>query len=528
MTESTTFYVKSNASTEIDTTIFDNINAIFEENNNRIINKIDVKDKLSIISGAFINTIGYISSNSNYSYIDYLPIGNDELYLEYTINNKYYYNIASCAYYDKYNNFIVADTNDYQNLTSDTYVTRYVEGAYYIRFSIFTTSLDYLNIYISNIIPINNISYAEENKISPEDCDFFEHDPSSNYISGWVDNTYIDGTGTRKSFNGLYSTEPVYLEPNTAYYHSGFYPGYYAFYDADSTVLESHPQTDSKPNPFTTPDKTAYGLFTASSEANRDSAWISKENSKPIDYKIIIKESLLPTTITSADTDNPCNYTGIDIITFTKCLAIGDSLTAGTMNYKKKDNSTGYISYDKYSWPRNFERITGIETTNLGIGGASSLEWWNYKKDTDLSGYDLCIMQLGVNDNIRYTSFGNDSIEGFTNIINKLKEENNNIKIFVANIIPARSYHNTSYIQYSADLLTWLQEYYANDNNVFPLDIQQYGHTYDIDAYNCGHLSAYGYHTLAKDYIAYISYIMSKSPGLFKEVQFIGTDLSYD
>ena len=293
-------------------------------------------------------------------------------------------------------------------------------------------------------------------------------------------------------------------------------------------MLESHPQTDSKPNPFTTPDKTAYGLFTASSEANRDSAWISKENSKPIDYKIIIKESLLPTTITSADTDNPCNYTGIDIITFTKCLAIGDSLTAGTMNYKKKDNSTGYISYDKYSWPRNFERITGIETTNLGIGGASSLEWWNYKKDTDLSGYDLCIMQLGVNDNIRYTSFGNDSIEGFTNIINKLKEENNNIKIFVANIIPARSYHNTSYIQYSADLLTWLQEYYANDNNVFPLDIQQYGHTYDIDAYNCGHLSAYGYHTLAKDYIAYISYIMSKSPGLFKEVQFIGTDLSYD
>ena len=187
-----------------------------------------------------------------------------------------------------------------------------------------------------------------------------------------------------------------------------------------------------------------------------------------------------------------------------------------------------YVTYDKYSFPRNLERLTNCQVTNKGRGGYSSAEWYEAEQNTDLSGYDIAIIQLGVNDQIRYGEFGTTSITAFTNIINKLKTENKNIKIFVANIIPATAYSTEGYLTFSADLLEWVEGLHANDTSIIPLNMQQYAHTADSSAYNCGHLSAYGYWRLAQDYKNYISYYMSSHKDEFREIQFIGTDYWYD
>lgn len=231
---------------------------------------------------------------------------------------------------------------------------------------------------------------------------------------------------------------------------------------------------------------------------------------------------------------NPCDYDGHQISAFTKCLCIGDSLTIGVMNHRES-GSTLYTPFEKYSYPSNLARMTGLQITNMGENGKSSGEWWDLHQSDDLSGYDLCIIQLGVNDNIRRTSnnmtveqwFESESCK-FAEVINKVKQENKNIIIFVANIIPARSYHTDQYIEFSDYILSWLETTYSEDPKVIPVDIMQYGHTYNLEAYNCGHLSAYGYWRLAKDYSNFISYYMSKNPDVFKEIQFIGTDYWFD
>jgi hypothetical protein len=61
------------------------------------------------------------------------------------------------------------------------------------------------------------------------------------------------------------------------------------------------------------------------------------------------------------------------------------------------------------------------------------------------------------------------------------------------------------------------------DKNVILVDIAQFGHSADNVAYNVGHLSAYGYWRLAKDYMNYISWIMANNMSVFRDIQFIGT-----
>ena len=230
----------------------------------------------------------------------------------------------------------------------------------------------------------------------------------------------------------------------------------------------------------------------------------------------------------AATVSNPCDYDGTEIAVFNKILCIGDSLTSGTFNYRVGDSTSNYVEYEKYSFPTYLKKLTGCDVTNMGNGGMSSAEWFAARQNDNLSGYDCVIVQLGVNDCIRYATWGSTSETSFTNIINKLKTENKNVKIFVANIIPATSYSSAQYLAFSADLLAWVQSAYASDNNVIPLDMQRYGHTKDSPAYNCGHLSALGYRRLAQDYKGYIGWYMNQNKAVFKEVQFVGTDYYYD
>ena len=212
----------------------------------------------------------------------------------------------------------------------------------------------------------------------------------------------------------------------------------------------------------------------------------------------------------------PTEYEGCEVSTFTKCMCIGDSLTAGVFN-----KEGGYETIAKYSYPSIFAKLTGVETINKGVGGITSEQWYAQFSSESWSGCDMAIIQLGVNDAIQNGGWTSASKTAITKIINKLKSDNKGIKIFVATIIPATSYMGEKYDSVSEGIRALVTE--LADNNVILVDIAQYGHSADNVAFNAGHLSAYGYWRLAKDYKSYISWIMANNMSTFRDIQFIGT-----
>ena len=490
-----------------------------------------------IVTGKYVYKDGFLRVSENVNATNFIKLEEGQQYYFDKVHNTYY------AFYDTINN-LVASYETLGNLTSPFTVPT---GAVYGRFTIIDSAYSAKTYWISktnsrpsdygyrllhnSLILDNSIanSKLQDNAVTISKIDFKRHDDDTNFISGWVDNKYINGNGEEIDYSGFYASTPIYLSAGNSYYWSNLYGGYCAFYALDGTVIQGYGMNDPFPNPFTVPTGATYMRVTAVNETQKNGAWISKINRQPDSFGYELDIERLPVKVPPyiKKVNNPCDYLGDEICAFTKCLCIGDSLTSGTTNHRDS-GVTEYISYDKYSFPRNLERLTNLEVTNMGFGGKTSAEWYADKALADLSGYDLAIIQLGVNDQMRYSEFGETSQTGFTDIITKLKTDNKNIKIFVANIIPALSYASEGYLTFSADLLSWLNTTYANDKDVIPLDIQQYGHTKDIDAYNCGHLSAYGYYRLAKDYKAFISYYMLKYPSVFKEIQFVGTDYWYD
>jgi len=493
----------------------------------------------TIKADTYIYSDGNEITSTNIYATDFIPLNAEQTYYYGGILTTYY------AFYDE-NKSLVASYSTLGSLSGGSFTVP--SGAYFGRFTIRYIADDSYYIftsagkppkfgYIVNglKVPIENGSItadklANEPLISISQLNFTSHYRESNYIpqnADWLENSYINESGGVSSYNALNASPYIELEPETTYYRwSGIFRGYYAFYDANKTLIEGHGNDGSLRTQFTTPANTAYIRVTVrNADGDPADAWIALTNEEPAPYGVVLENCYTENTDYN---DHPCDYDGNEIIAFTNCLCIGDSLTAGTMNYYEDGSAEHYIIYDKYSYPRNLERLTNLQVTNKGRGGYSSAEWYDAEQNTDLSGYDIAIIQLGVNDQFRYGEFGTTSITAFTNIINKLKTENKNIKIFIANIIPGTSFHSAEMVQFSADLLAWVTQLNQTDPNVIPLDMQQYGHTMSDIAYNCGHLSAFGYWRLAQDYKNYISYYISTHKELFREIQFIGTNYYYD
>lgn len=231
-----------------------------------------------------------------------------------------------------------------------------------------------------------------------------------------------------------------------------------------------------------------------------------------------LKETLFPDA-------NPCDYTGDDICAFSKGLCIGDSLTQGVFNYYADGTIANYVTDESRAYPAYLQKMTGVQTTNAGEGGYTSVGWYDKYKNTDLSGYDFAIVHLGVNDVYRLGGWTEESEAAFAGIISKLKSDNRNIKVFVSTIVPAKSYTGVAFDSVSEGIRNFVAS--LADDDVFLLDMAVYGHAADEDAYNCGHLSAYGYWRMAKDFKNYISWCMSNKPAAFAEIQFVGTDYMF-
>lgn len=500
---------------------------VLETKNNIVPHDVDTNyiDKNTLLKDSFIDEDGTPHHFDGFYATDYVELEEGVTYYFDNLFNGYY------AFYDENRNVIVAHGND-QSLQSPFTIPN---GAKFGRFTIVSTAhtLDSW-IFTSNAMPKAfkkslNADYWPENidkewkeGIEGRLNDIVIHNPISNYIdrNKIKSDCYIDEHGSEVPYSGMFATDYIGLENNVQYYFDNVYSGYYAFYNSEKELVEGHGNDQSLQSPFTIPASARYARFTILNALHTNDCWISINNSIPPAYSEEINPKYLP----EESSNIYCDYKGNEFSLFNKCLCIGDSMTSGTFNYSQQGQGDGYIEMAKYSYPTFLKKLTGVETVNMGVGGYTSVQWWNAYKDEDLSGYDIALIQLGIND-LSLGGWTQASIDAFTNIINKLKAENTGIKIFITTIIPALAYPKSRHSAISAGIRTLVQS--LNDENVILADLAIYGHTADSVAYSCGHLSAYGYLRLARDWKGIVGYIVNTNKNLFRKVQFIGTNYNY-
>ena len=119
----------------------------------------------------------------------------------------------------------------------------------------------------------------------------------------------------------------------------------------------------------------------------------------------------------------------------------------------------------------------------------------------------------------------NDVIATFANninnIVNKLRENNKGIKIFIATIIPSyASNYNTNYKALNEKII----ELADASSDIYLLDLNTYSNITMHQAYNVWHPTPLGYVKLAEEIKALISYTMNKNLNDFKDIHLIGTN----
>ena len=237
---------------------------------------------------------------------------------------------------------------------------------------------------------------------------------------------------------------------------------------------------------------------------------------------------------------------------FKKIVHIGDSLTRG--QYNTTSPNTNGADIPSYSRPVLMGRMIGNENVNLGIGASAAALSSNHPWLTEAqSGHifpwtdftnpgDCYIIALGTNDISQLGSFTGDvstdidisdyhnnattSVGGYATIIQMILEMQPKAKIFCVTIPNTRNDATTrtnanAKIKAVADLF-----------GCYVIDLEMYGESSENGRFaktfkNASHNNALGYAERARQYIAYIDWIIENHLDEFRNVQFIGTDYDY-
>lgn len=226
--------------------------------------------------------------------------------------------------------------------------------------------------------------------------------------------------------------------------------------------------------------------------------------------------------INAIDENNPTQYRGNEISVFNKIACIGDSTTEGMENYN--GDSGDVVSIPEYSYPTQLSKIAGVNTENYGKSGYSTKQWYEFYKNTPINGYDSAIVMLGINDPNRGITEA-ESTENLNNIITKLKNENQKIKIFICSILPTYFYTGGPNYSYYTTICNSMENICETIDNCFFVDMNKYSSL--NSALSNSHPVAIGYNLIATELISYISYIIKNNYEKFKDVQFAGTDYEY-
>lgn len=351
---------------------------------------------------------------------------------------------------------------------------------------------------------------------------------------------YIGSDGTVQSVNYLWCSDFCPVQSGNVYVYCGpaIATQYFAFYDESKALVASY-STLGTMTRYTSgylyyvavPNGAKYFRCTFSSDQTNPStatAWASQSAETPLNADEYSVYSVYPYTL---NPDNPCDYSELTVRAFSKVVCIGDSLTYGGFNMSDSGTSTGQTLSStelstRYSYPSNFQRITGIDTTNKGDSGATTVSWYEAHQNDDFSDFDLAIIFLGVNDSAFSVSDA-DTLTAMGNIVTMLNTARSDMRIAICSCIPA--YDGAGYQAKGQLIYNWAVS--QNDPNIIPLDLAKYSHTLPRTSYVAGHLSALGYYMMALDIARYISWYMDNNKRDFRFIQFIGSpdaEWSYD
>ena len=238
------------------------------------------------------------------------------------------------------------------------------------------------------------------------------------------------------------------------------------------------------------------------------------------------------------------------ITMFKRIVHIGDSFTLGVFNTTQPDTSGTYV--EGYNRPDMMSRMCGNENVNLGFSGAcvseeNSSNWWRFLNlsETKLAQWnetgDCYIIALGTNDILKVGSFSGNvdadinmsdyaqnaitSVGSYAKIIQMIREKTPKAKIFCVTIPQSR---NTASTRSVAN--TKIKEI-ASLFGCYVIDLETYaekeGDEFSTIYKNSSHNNALGYNLRARQYIAYIDWIIEHNLEDFQNVQFIGTDYDF-
>lgn len=250
---------------------------------------------------------------------------------------------------------------------------------------------------------------------------------------------------------------------------------------------------------------------------------------------------------------SPVKYKGNEIQIFNRGICIGDSLTTGAFKY---NNDKTFSS--KHSYPNYLKKITGVDIVNAGVPDTRASSWYACSLDSsqnngkwinnewvfndashiletdiessslDYSQFDFAIIHFGIHElSVEENATVEETAEIFkisvNNIINKLKESNTGIKIFLTTFMPSR--REIAHYKLLKTLESDIKEMSDSTEDVYLIDLSTYSECFINTPYVTEYsLTALGYHKMASEIAALISYTISKNLEDFKWVQFIGTD----
>lgn len=239
------------------------------------------------------------------------------------------------------------------------------------------------------------------------------------------------------------------------------------------------------------------------------------------------------------------------ITMFRKIVCIGDSLTQGEF-----DVTSGSNKFPQFSWVAQMGKMTGVPCVNLGIGSHSASRSATYPwlktalqesgaiaspfETTDFTENpaDAYIIALGTNDIGDLGSFTGDlstdindadylqnahtSVGGYAEIIQRIIEMQPKAKIFCVTIPQTRN-NATTRLEANTKIKS-----IASKFGCYIIDLETYGEgekgDYKDFYKNSSHSNALGHNLRAREYIAYIDWIVENNLDDFRNVQFIGSN----
>ena len=253
------------------------------------------------------------------------------------------------------------------------------------------------------------------------------------------------------------------------------------------------------------------------------------------------------------DDENPTKY-----LLFSQSLAscflswgfIGDSYGAGEFEYLEEEEVKFIDKQDTYSFGARFVQINNVEGYVFASGGQTAKGWcqntgergWGNGTVGASSPDNLkqaYIIQLGSNDDgsgisvgdadtdINMSDYNNnaDTFAGwYAGIIQRLRSVQPKCVIFAATV------RYTESSERRLQLSETIRRIVTKFDNVYLADIEKYGikwwESFGASLLNGGHPSAIGHYYQAVYYNTIINWIMSKNIRNFREIQFIGTDMT--